>query len=86
MFPGGVKASQQSGTRGWKPALSSPTFRALQEHPDQLYSCCWSKVLPFHSSQTKAAFLIPCPLKDSFTTGSRSRQDRKEITKGVMDG
>lgn len=68
-FQVGVKGSQQSDTKGWKPA-GTP----------------WPALFPsFHSSQTKA-FLIPCSLKDSFTTGSRSTQDRKEITNRVMDG
>lgn len=66
--------------------MSQSQVQGTQEHPDQLHSRCWSTIHSFHSSQTKAAFLIPCSLRDSFTTGSRSRQDRKEITNGVMDG
>lgn len=67
-------------------STSQSQVQGVQEHPDQLYCCCWSTIPSLHSSQTKAAFLILCSLKDNFTTGSRSRQDRKEITKGVMDG
>lgn len=65
-FPGGVKASQQSGTKGWK------SWRL----PGKPAGTPWPALFPsFHSSQTKAAFLIPCSLKDSFTTGCRSTQE-----------